>query len=210
VINKRTRENDLNSKINTQKELQEMLMQSDWNIFGTLKFQPIRMISGHRSHSLLKHYWNKMDRVIYGKAAQNGCRIQRWCLAHEGSHNDNYHIHFVARSPIDADLFCCLSNALWAKQDRATASINKNWITPVIHRRRVANYMTKEVWKLGPATYDVFLSCSNPADFEWNKVREDQQVARIRSAMSPNEEYATRAVLEKHKAETQRRLALRD
>lgn len=193
----------------TQTALRAMLIQADWNIFGTLKFQPVRMIDAYRTHELLRQYWNKLDRILCGTSVRKGCRIQRWCFAHEGSHNDNYHIHFVARSPVDADQFCCLSNTLWVKLDRATAGIKKNWITPVVHRNRVANYMVKEVWKLGAVSFDACLSCAHPQAFEATSERHELRAARIRSAMSDNEERASRAALEMHKAETQRRLALR-
>lgn len=193
-----------------KKHFEQWLNSTSWDIFGTLKFQPIRIINGHHANKILQHFWNQVDRVIYGKAAERGCRVQRWCFAHEGSHSDNYHLHFVAQSPIEAELFCCLSNALWTKQDRATASIQKNWITPVIHRDRVLHYLTKEVWKLGNRSLDAALSCGNPAPFEMNPTRHEAQNQRIARAVNANEFRAAQAALEQHKVATERRLALRD
>jgi hypothetical protein len=193
-----------------QQQFEQWINSRDWDVFGTLKFQPIRMISGQKAHQIVRHFWNHLDRVIYGKAAEKGCRVARWCFAHEGSHSDNYHVHFVAKSPIDADLFCCLSNALWSKQDRATASIQKNWITPVHHRDRVVQYLTKEIWKLGNTSFDATLTCDYAMPFETDTDRQAAQAKRMSRAVTENEVRAAQAALEKHKVETVNRLALRD
>jgi hypothetical protein len=113
-------------------------------------------------------------------------------------------------APIDPDLFCCLSNTLWTKQDPITCSINRNWITPALYRDRVANYLTKEVWKLGGGSFDAELSFEQHVPFELNDERCAAQELRTARAMSSNEERAARIALAKHKAETLRRLALRD
>ncbi len=141
-----------------QRELYRYLLDRDWNVFGTLKFQPVRRISNSVAHMQLRYFWNKLDRVIYGKAAETGCRVNRWCFAHAGSHSDNYHLHFVAHAPVDQLEFCALANTLWAKISPETAGIYQNWITPVLHPDRVAGYVTREVWKLGPASFDTMIS----------------------------------------------------
>lgn len=193
-----------------QIQLEGWIKQKDWDIFGTLKFQPIRMIGGDYASRLIAQYWNKLDRVLYGKAVEVGCRVERWCFAHEGSHNDNFHLHFVAKSPIDRDLFCCLSNALWTKHHRVTASIQKNWITPVICRERVAHYLTKEAWKLGGRSFDERFSCEPKLAYEPDPSRDDAQAKRVLNAMTENELRAAQVALAQHKVDTQRRLALRD
>ena len=193
-----------------QKNFEKWVLARDWDVFGTLKFQPIRMIDGPQAHKVVRHFWNHLDRVLYGKAVERGCRLERWCFAHEGSHNDNYHVHFVANSPIDADLFCCVSNTLWTKKDRATANIQKNWITPVLDRQRVAHYLAKEIWKLGGSSFDAELSCDHAVPFEIDGSRKFEQDQRIARAVNANELRAAQAALEKHKVETERRLALRD
>ena len=193
-----------------QQQLENWISSQAWNIFGTLKFQPIRMISGQEAHKVVRRFWNRLDRVIYGKATERGCRVQRWCFAHEGSQSDNYHVHFVAQSTIEPDLFCCLCNTLWTKQDRATASIEKNWITPVLHRDHVVRYLTKEVWKLGATSFDPALSCSHAQQFQVDPDLQAAQAARISRAVTVNELNAASIALEKHKAGTELRLALRE
>ena len=74
--------------------LVQHLMAQDWNVFGTLKFVNGRTIGrGIVLHKLLRSYWNKMDRVMFGKAAERqNMRVPRWCFAHEGSDSENFHM----------------------------------------------------------------------------------------------------------------------
>lgn len=193
-----------------QQHFQDWLLARDWDVFGTLKFQPIKNISAGKAHALVRHFVNKLDRVVYGKAAECGVRVQRWCFAHEGSASENYHVHFVAKSPIDPELFCCLSNVIWVKQARVTGSISKNWFTPVISRERVSAYLTKEFWKLGDNSFDAAISADNASKFQSNEKQEMLQRERIARAMSDNEFRAAHAALVEHKVRTEQRLALRD
>ena len=90
------------------------LLTQDWNVFGTLKFVNGRTIGRHNANALLRSYWNKMDRVLFGKAAERqNMRVPRWCFAHEGSDHENYHVHFVMKSPLkNTQSMCCLLNAV--------------------------------------------------------------------------------------------------
>lgn len=192
-----------------QHELYMMLMQRRWNVFGTLKFQPDHPISGTHAHRLLRCFWNKLDRVIYGKAAEQGCRVNRWCFTHTGSHSDNYHLHFVAFSEFNTDEFCCLANTVWTKLKHQTANIDQNWIMPVMYPDRVAAYLTREVWKLGAASWDVGLSSDTGVTYQSTPERDQAQKDRIARAMRTNDRQTAQAALEKHKAGSLRRLALR-
>jgi hypothetical protein len=193
-----------------RQQFEDWLLARDWDVFGTLKFQPIKNISAGKAHTVVRHFVNKLDRVIYGKAAECGVRVQRWCFAHEGSASENYHVHFVAKSPIEPELFCCLSNVLWTKHARVTGSIKKNWFTPVISRQRVAAYLTKEFWKLGEESFDAMISADKSVIFELNEQREMLKRERIARAMTENEFRAAHAALIEHKVRTEQRLALRD
>jgi hypothetical protein len=114
----------------------------------------------------LRTFWNQLDRVIYGKAVELGCRVNRWCFTHAGSHSDNYLVHFVAQSPIRQDEFCALANTLWTKTSSATAGIDQNWITSVLYPDRVAGYVTREVWRLGPASFDTQISADTGVTYQ--------------------------------------------
>ena len=50
--------------------LSEHLLAQNWNVFGTLKFVNGRTIGRDSANKLLRSYWNKLDRVMFGKAAE--------------------------------------------------------------------------------------------------------------------------------------------
>jgi len=133
----------------------EHLLAQDWNVFGTLKFVNGRTIGRDSANKLLRNYWNKIDRLMFGKAAERqNMRVPRWCFAHEGGDTENYHIHFALQAPIlDVDHMCCVLNAVWAQHHAQTASLAKNWIMPVQDRAAVASYLTREYWRLGSDTF---------------------------------------------------------
>jgi hypothetical protein len=134
--------------------LVQHLLAQDWNVFGTLKFVNGRTIGRETADKLLRSYWNKIDRVMFGKVAERqNMRVQRWCFAHEGSDHENFHVHFVMPSPLqDTEHMCCLLNALWAQHHAQTAPLAKNWIMPVQDREFVASYVTHEYWRMGSDT----------------------------------------------------------
>jgi len=135
--------------------LVQHLMAQDWDVFGTLKFVNGRTIGRSSADKLLRSYWNHIDRMFFGKAAERqNMRVPRWCFAHEGSDHENYHIHFALQAPIpDVDHMCCTLNAVWAQHHNQTAPLAKNWITPVTDRTAVASYLTREYWRLGSDTF---------------------------------------------------------
>ena len=134
--------------------LVQHLLAQDWNVFGTLKFVNGRTIGRKTANKLLRSYWNKLDRVIYGKAAERqSMRVPRWCFAHEGSDNENFHVHFVMLSPLkNKEQMCCVMNVVWAQHHAQTAPLAKNWIMPAQDRAAVASYVTHEYWRMGSDT----------------------------------------------------------
>ena len=134
--------------------LSEHLLAQDWDVFGTLKFVSGRTIGRHSANKLLRSYWNKIDRVMFGKAAERqNIRIPRWCFAHEGSDHENFHVHFVMKSALhDTQSMCCLLNAVWAQHHAQTAPLAKNWIMPAQDRAAVVSYVTHEYWRMGSDT----------------------------------------------------------
>ena len=140
--------------------LVQHLLAQDWNVFGTLKFANGRTIGRHSANKLLRSYWNKVDRVIYGKAAERqNMRVPRWCFAHEGADHENFHVHFVLPSPLqDTEHMCCLLNAVWVQHHAQTAPLAKNWIMPVQDRAAVTSYVTHEYWRIGSDTISDNLS----------------------------------------------------
>ena len=168
------------------------LMAHDRNVFGTLKFVNGRTIGRHNANALLRSYWNKMDRVIYGKAAERqNMRVPRWCFAREGSDHENYHVHFVMKSaPNNTETMCCLLNAVWAQHHAQTAPLAKNWIMPVQDRTAVASYVTQEYWRMGSDTILDALSWTveqsyHLMDHALDEHYTQQQAQRIQRAASP-------------------------
>ena len=130
------------------------LLEQDWNVFGTLKFVDGRTIGSVTANKLLRSYWNRIDRVFFGHAAdRRNVRVPRWCFAHEGSDQENFHIHFLLKSPIaNTEQTCCLLNAVWAQHHPQTGPMAKNWIMPMNNRASAVNYVTREYWRIGSAT----------------------------------------------------------
>ena len=171
-----------------RQELVQHLMAQDWNVFGTLKFVNGRTIGRKTADKLLRSYWNKIDRVFFGKAAERlDLRVPRWCFAHEGADSENFHVHFVMPSPLqDTEHMCCLLNAVWAQHHAQTAPLAKNWIMPTQDRAAVASYVTHEYWRMGSDTISDNL-CWGAAQSNYapNDNYAQQQAQRITWAASP-------------------------
>jgi len=167
--------------------LVQHLLTQDWNVFGTLKFVNGRTIGRNSANKLLRSYWNKIDRVIYGKAAERqNMRVPRWCFAHEGADHENFHVHFVMPSPLqDTEQMCCLLNAIWAQHHTQTAPLAKNWIMPVQDRTAVASYVTHEYWRMGDETLLDELCWDRTSADTMAQYNHAQQAHRITRAASP-------------------------
>jgi hypothetical protein len=167
--------------------LSEHLLAQDWDVFGTLKFVNGRTVGRETANKLLRSYCNKIDRVFFGKAAERqNIRVPRWFFAHEGSDSENFHVHFVMKSPLqDTNHMCCLLNAVWAQHHAQTAPLAKNWVMPVQDRVAVASYVTHEYWRIGSDTLlDELCWNRTPVD-TMSQYHHDQQAHRIQRAASP-------------------------
>ncbi|MDA9020321.1 hypothetical protein N9H60_04040 [Flavimaricola sp.] len=169
-----------------RRELNEYLLAQDWDLFGTLKFVDGRTVGSVTANKLLRSYWNRIDRVFFGHAAERQqIRVPRWCLAHEGSDQENFHIHFVLKSPIaDTEQTCCLLNAVWAQHHHQTGPMATNWIMPVINRQDAVNYVTREYWRLGSATLLDEISWATTSAADMAEYEGETQALRINKAAS--------------------------
>ena len=168
--------------------LSEHLLAQDWNVFGTLKFVNGRTIGRETAKKLLRSYLNRIDRVMFGKAAERqNMRVSRWCFAHEGADHENFHIHFVLKSATpDTEQMCCLLNAVWAQHHKQTAPLAKNWVMPVQDRAAVASYVTHEYWRVGSDTIlDNLCWDAEQSNYAPNDNYCQQQAHRIQRAASP-------------------------
>jgi hypothetical protein len=170
-----------------RKALMRHLLEQDWDVFGTLKFVNGRTIGRNAADKLLRSYWNRVDRVFFGHAAdRQNIRVPRWCFAHEGSDRNNFHIHFLLKSPMaKVERACCVLNAIWAQHHRQTAPSAKNWIMPAIDRWEVANYATREYWRLGADTALLDITWDAGCPEAMLAYQHEQQALRINKAASP-------------------------
>ena len=169
-----------------RRELMAYLLEQDWNVFGTLKFVDGRTIGSVTANKLLRSYWNRIDRVFFGHAAdRRNVRVPRWCFAHEGSDQENFHIHFLLKSPIaNTEQTCCLLNAVWAQHHPQTGPMAKNWIMPVNNRASAVNYVTREYWRIGSATLLDDISWAKTSAADMTVQETEQQARRINKAAS--------------------------
>ena len=126
----------LTNRYRERKALMTSLLDRRWDVFGTLRFVNGRTISRNTADKLLRSYWNRVDRVFFGHAAdRQNIRVPRWCFAHEGADNENFHVHFLLKSPVaNTKHACCVLNAVWARHHKQTGPMLKNWIMLVIDR----------------------------------------------------------------------------
>lgn len=169
-----------------RRELMDYLLEQDWDVFGTLKFVDGRTIGSATAHNLLRSYWNRVDRMFFGHASERkGVRLPRWCFAHEGSDTENFHIHFVLKSPIsDMARACTVLNAVWAQHHHQTGPMAKNWIMPVQSRTSAVNYVTREYWRLGSATLLDEISWAKTSAADMAVQETEAQAHRINKAAS--------------------------
>jgi hypothetical protein len=91
---------------------------------------------------------------------------------------------------------CCVLNAIWAQHHRQTAPSAKNWIMPVQSRTAVVNYLTREYWRLGSATYLDHISWNATPAMDMQAFAHPAQARRIEHAVSPQwQQAANRAFL---------------
>jgi len=169
-----------------RRELMAYLLAQDWDVFGTLKFVDGRTIGKETANKLLRSYWNRIDRVFFSHAAdRKGVRVPRWCFAHEGSDQENFHIHFLLKSPIaNTEQTCCLLNAVWAQHHPQTGPMAKNWIMPVNNRASAVNYVTREYWRMGSATLLDDISWAKTSAAAMAAQNTEAQAHRINKAAS--------------------------
>jgi hypothetical protein len=169
-----------------RRELNEYLLEQHWDVFGTLKFVDGRTIGSVTANKLLRSYWNKIDRVFFGHAAdRQNFRAPRWCFAHEGADQENFHIHFLLKSPIaDTEHTCTILNAVWAQHHPQTGPMAKNWIMPVICRQDAVNYVTHEYWRMGSATLLDEISWAQTSAADMAEQETEKQAHRINKAAS--------------------------
>lgn len=133
-----------------------------WDIFGTLNFASLHHLARADRNDVCGKVWRSFfgeaDRALYGQQRKQQTRFDRAVFVQYGANGTNPHVHFVAKSPIPADQFCILLNALWASMYDFAAKPASNQITPILQQARTTGYGLHEFYRLNSETYDYRLS----------------------------------------------------
>jgi len=160
------------------------LADGGYDIAGTLKFYNGRTIGKDKATALLGAYWHKVDRTLFGQAANNGYGVQRWCFTEYGSDGHNLHVHFIAKSPIAVRPCCVVLNVLWANMHKNTADVAHNWITPIQNTRAAVAYAVKGTRHLATDFIGEKISHTNAADINLGTFDREAQIKRITNKIS--------------------------
>lgn len=176
---------DWNKRIQTA--WQQELLKNNYDAVGVLKFNKGTAISSSTAETLYSAYWHKLDRMFFGRAADRGVCVERWCFAEGGKCGCNTHLHFVARAPFDTRLFCAVAAATWTNLHRYTSSYDYSWITPVQHTAGVSSYNSKETWWLRDDMAGLRCSRQNTTGTAYKAYENRAQAERILSRIGEAE-----------------------
>lgn len=144
---------------------QNWINSEKWDVFGTLNFSSLQHIGQADRDDICgkmwRSYFGAVDHALYGQQRKNQSRFDRLVLLQYGSSGDYPHVHFLAKSPLPAQRFCILLNAVWSSMYTSSARPTSNEITPIIDQARTTGYVLHEMNRLGGQTYDYRLSNTN-------------------------------------------------
>lgn len=158
---------------------QQDIARGDFDVTGTLNFIDGSKMSVKEVRKLLNAYWRSVDKLFYGHAASKGMGVKRWCFLEFGKSGTNLHMQFVARSPIDPELFCCILNIMWSSFRRETADMTRNHITRIISKRHAGSYNGKEERHFRDEDVGLICSHANPVGTANGTFDEEAQNTRI-------------------------------
>lgn len=193
----------------THAEWTKMIASGGYDTVGVLKFDNGRYIAPKLAHALYKAYWHKVDRTMFGTAADKGYGVTRWCFTELGSDGCNLHMHFAAVAPFDPMPFCAVLNALWADFHVRTAGCSHNWITPIQDSTRAAGYTSKSTKQGSDDTTGLAASFQPDLDLDHGTFNPEAQAQRISNRLTAHQLEQAYSELHRHISETERRLKLR-
>ena len=188
---------------------QREIEQGNYDVVGVLKFNRGTAISNGTAEALFGAYWHKLDRMLFGHDADKGMCVERWCFAEGGELGDNTHLHFVARAPFDAHLFCAVAAATWVNLHRYTSSYDYSWITPVQHQAGVSSYNSKETWWLRDDLAGLNCSRHNTTGRDYKAYENHAQAERIQSRIGEAELIEASEAVQRHTEQIAQRRQLR-
>ena len=188
---------------------QRELAKGNYDTVGVLKFNKGTAIGGSTAGALYGAYWHKLDRVLFGRAADNGVCVERWCFTEGGEYGENTHMHFVARAPINTTLFCAVASALWVNFHRYTSGYGYSWITPTQCNSATSAYNTKETWWLRDDMAGLRCSRHNTTDIDYTTYETPAQANRILNHIGIEELVQATEAIDRHITKTTERRQLR-
>lgn len=145
-----------------QRAWETWINSESWDIFGTLNFASLQHLARADRNDVCGKIWRsffgEVDYALYGKQRKQQIRFDRAVFVQYGANGTNPHVHFLAKSPIQADHFCILINALWASMFDFATKPTSNHITPILQQASVTGYGLHEFYRLNSETYDYRLS----------------------------------------------------
>lgn len=199
----------INWRKRTHEEWTKDIVRNGYDVVGVLKFGNGRHIPAKQALKLYKAYWHKVDRTVFGQAADKGYGVKRLCFSELGSDGTNLHVHFVAISPFAVKPFCVALNALWSDFNRRTADHRHNWITPIQQIEKAAAYTCKGTKNLGIDSIGEATSFQPNTDLRHNKFEVEAQILRLQNRIEDKKLEQAYSELNRQILETTERMTRR-
>lgn len=190
----------------THREWTRELATSGMDTFGVLKFRNGRHVAPKTALALYKAYWHKVDRTLFGHAADKGYGVRRWCFTELGSDGTNLHLHFECEAVFAVEPFCAVLNALWTSFHLSTAPLKHNWITPIQDQARAAAYTCKSTRTCATDPIGEAVSFQPDTHLDPQDLDREAQIQRISNRLSEHQITKAYQELHRHIHETSERL----
>ena len=139
----------------------------DWDVMFTLKLRDD--VTKPSALNALRYWTNVIDKAYYGsRAYRNNHRFQRALFYQEGAFGDNIHFHGLAKSPnADVITFRDVLKDVWER--KVVQSNTRGRFEIPRNKYAISDYFTKEWWKLGQDTFEVFNTHLKPLEYVCTK-----------------------------------------
>lgn len=171
------------------------IAEGDFDVFGTLKFIDGRKVTEDKATQLWGAYWHKIDRIVFGRAADKRLGVNRLCFDELGECESNRHMHFVAQAPIDTELFCALLNAVWEGFCVDAAALRFNEVTPIRSKQDVGAYIVKETGSQNARYAGLNCSHQNTDSLAYDGVSAEKVLNRLQNKVQDRKLIAALDVL---------------
>lgn len=183
----------------------EEIAKDEYDTIGVLKFDNGRYIKPKQALALYKAYWHKVDRTMFGRAADKGYGVKRWCFTELGKDGLNLHLHFAAASPFNVLPFCAVLNGLWSNFHKRTADYRFNSITPKMYGVDAAAYTSKSTKQFAYDTIGLAVKFQPNPNLRHDTFDIEAQTRRIANRLTEQQIEEAFKATNKHIEETKER-----